>query len=201
MNTDVQRAPATVAHDSLRTSHPGHRHSTWTIALHWSSALAIVIAAACGIARNFVDDDRLRELLMDAHRQSGLYVLLALGLRLAVRWRVGMANHAGDMPPVLRWAAQLAHLALYALLFILPVLGWATSNAHGVDVRPFGLMRLPSMVEADPDLAETLSDYHVWSAWLLLALVVAHVGAAGWHHRVRRDGVLHAMLPLFRRGR
>ena len=49
----------------------------------------------------------------------GLFVLMALGVRLMVRFSVGMADHAGELPIVLRRAAQLAHLALYAMLLLL----------------------------------------------------------------------------------
>jgi len=96
-------------------------------------------------------------------------------------------------------AALGAHLALYALLLTLPLLGLATSQAHAVHVRLFGLLQLPMLVPADADLADTLSDWHVWLAWALLVLVALHVAAALWHHAVRRDGVLHAMLPAVRR--
>ena len=176
-----------------------HRHPTWTIALHWSTVVALILAVALILVRDAVDDKNLRILLMDAHRQAGVFVLLALILRLAVRTSLGMADFAGDVPPLIRWAAKLGHTALYALLFALPVLGWASSNAHGVSVTLFGLFALPTLVGDDPDLADTLSDFHLWTAWLLLAIVVAHVSAACWHHIVRRDGVLAAMLPLLRR--
>jgi cytochrome b561 len=53
-------------------------------------------------------------------------------------------------------------------------------------------------VADDPDLADVLTDWHAWAAWGLLALLAAHIAAALWHHWVRRDGVLAAMLPLLR---
>ena len=59
----------------------------------------------------------------------------------------------------------------------------------------FGFIPLPDLVAADSDLADTLSDYHIWAAWVLLSLLVPHVLAALWHHYIRRDGVLTAMLP------
>jgi cytochrome b561 len=40
-----------------------------------------------------------------------------------------------------------------------------------------------------------LSDYHTLGAWLLLGMLVMHVGAALFHHFIRRDTVLWAMLP------
>jgi len=193
---------------SIRTPHvpalarPGANsahHGAWTVALHWSSVLAIVVATVAVLWREWIEDEPLRVQLMDIHRQAGLFVLVALGLRLAVRFGAGMADHAGDMPILLRRAAQAAHLALYALLFALPVLGWAASNAHAVHVRLFGLVALPNIVSDDPDLADTLTDLHLWVSWVLLFMVVSHAAAACWHHFVRRDGVLAAMLPMIRR--
>jgi cytochrome b561 len=89
----------------------------------------------------------------------------------------------------------MAHLALYGLLLALPAIGLALCGASAMDVSLFGLFRLPAMVDDDPDLAATLSDLHVWAAWAMLLMVVMHVAAALWHHHIRRDGVLRAMLP------
>jgi cytochrome b561 len=58
-----------------------------------------------------------------------------------------------------------------------------------------GVIPLPALVEADSDLADNLTDAHVMLAWSMLALIVMHIAAALWHHYVRRDGVLIAMLP------
>ena len=178
---------------------PRHRHSTWTIALHWASVAAIAVAAVAALWRNAVEADALRGVLLEVHRQAGLFVLLALAVRLAVRWRHPLANHAGAMSRLLHLAAQGAHLALYAALLLLPLVGWAVSNAHAVTVKLFGILPLPMLVADDPDLADKLTDWHSWGAWALLALVTAHIGAAIWHHAIRRDNVLLAMLPLARR--
>src|SRR5262249_3190979 len=94
-----------------------------------------------------------------------------------------------------RVAATLAHWMMYLAIAGVILLGWALSSAHATHLRLFGLIPLPDLVAADSDLADTLADYHVWAAWLLLALVVPHVLAALWHHYTRRDGVLIAMLP------
>lgn len=121
-------------------------------------------------------------------------------LRRELRLRRGLADHATDIAPLLRWAAKVAHILLYGVLIALPLLGWAVTSAHGIKLTLLGSVPLPLLLAPDSELADTLSDYHVWLAWGLLALVVAHVTAACWHHFARRDGVLRAMLPgaLFR---
>ena len=177
---------------------PRTRHSAATIALHWSTVLAIVLAATVILVREAVEDDAWRNALLAIHRQAGLFVLAALGLRLAVRLTAGMADFTHDLPRLLRLAAAGAHAALYAMLLALPLLGWATTSAHGVTLRLFGLVTLPAIARKDSDLADTLGDWHLWAAWGLLALVVTHLAAACWHHFSRRDRVLSAMLPVIR---
>jgi cytochrome b561 len=184
-----------------RAHRPAGRHSTWTIALHWTSVAAIVLATAVVLARELVEDKAARTVLLELHRQLGLIVLLALAARLAVRVTIGLAETMQGLPWLVRAAAYGAHAAMYGALLALPVLGWATTNAHGVTLKLFGVVPLPRVAIEDPDLADTLSDYHVWAAWALLALVVLHVAAACWHHFVRRDGVLPAMAPWASRRR
>jgi cytochrome b561 len=171
------------------------KHEPATILLHWLTVLAVVIAVAAIYARELTEDKGLRILLLDVHRQLGLLILIGLALRLAVRYAKGLADHAGEMHALLRWAALLTHIALYAALLAIPLLGWAASNAHDIKLNLFGVIPLPSLVKADADFADTLDDYHKWAAWAAGVLVLMHAGAALWHHYVRKDAVLTAMLP------
>jgi cytochrome b561 len=165
------------------------------LAMHWGSVLAIVISVVAMFVRDAIDNDTARQWLLEIHRQLGLLVLaVALG-RIAFRLVRGLVDHAREARFVLRIAAHGAHLALYALLVALPLVGWALTSAHGISLRAIGVVPLPSIMAPDSELADTLSDYHVWLAWALLGLVALHAAAALWHHYVRRDAVLEAMLP------
>ena len=168
-----------------------------TRVLHWGTAVAIVIAVAAMFVRDAIEDRLLRQLLLEIHRQLGMLVLITAALRLAARLRIGLADHAPGMAgAALRRAAGVAHGLLFGLLIALPLLGWALSSAHGITVALRGAVPLPKLVTPDSELADTLSDYHVWLACRAsLVLVGMHVAAAAWHHFVRRDAVLRAMLP------
>lgn len=187
MHTVSASAPAVVA-----------RHPRWTIAAHWFSALAIVCAFSVVWLREWVDGDALRALMLTVHRQLGLLVLLLWGVRLLVRWRTRAHAVPADttLPLLLRWGAAASHGVLYLVLLILPLLGWAMTNAQGHDVLWLNLLPLPHLTATDPDMADSLQEWHERAAWALLALVAAHAVAALWHHLMRRDGVLAAMLPL-----
>ncbi len=168
-------------------------------AIHWISVLAIFFALGLAWLHDISDDDALNANIIGLHRQLGLLVLLLLALRLLARW-THRREHVGEvLPATLRLAGAASHLVLYAMLLAMPLLGWAMTNARGHAVSLFNLISLPALVAADPDLADSLQDWHEWGAWLLIGLVTLHVLAALWHHWVRRDGVLASMLPLVSR--
>jgi cytochrome b561 len=191
--SDIPQIPAGPALEDATKS--GSSHPAPTIAIHWMTVVALVIAVAVMFVRDANEDRAWRQFLLDAHRQLGLLVLLGAGVRIAIRLRRGLADHAPGMAPLLRWVAKAAHVLMYAVLIALPLFGWAVTSAHGIGLTFLGTVPLPKLLSSDSELADTLSDYHVWLAWGLLALVVTHIAAAIWHHFVRRDGVLRAMLP------
>jgi len=168
------------------------------VALHWLTVLCVVGAATLILVRDELDGRAVRAWLLEGHRHFGLLVLLLFGVRVALRVRYGKLQPGGDHPRILRVCAGLTHIALYALLLALPLLGWATSSAAGLDVHFFGLT-LPPLVGEDEDLADSLQALHLDAAWALLALVTLHVAAALWHHFVFRDHTLRMMLPRRRR--
>jgi cytochrome b561 len=173
----------------------GPRHPAVTVALHWATVVAIVIAVAAMFVRDVVEDKFWRQTLLETHRQLGLLVLIVVGVRITLRVWTGLADHAADMAGVLRWAARMAHVLLYGLLLALPLEGWALTSAHGITLALFGTVHLPNLIASDSELADVLSDYHISLAWILLIVVGLHAAAALWHHFVRRDAVLSAMLP------
>jgi cytochrome b561 len=54
---------------------------------------------------------------------------------------------------------------------------------------------LPSISRADRAASDGVFMLHRLFAFLLVALIALHVGAALYHHFIRRDGVLRRMLP------
>lgn len=168
------------------------------VVLHWLTVLCLIMAAGLILTRDQVDGRALGQWLLEGHRHFGLLVLLLLLARVAVRVRAGKLPPAGEHSPIIRVAAALTHIALYGMLLVLPLLGWALSDAEDKPVHFFGAT-LPTIVGADEDLADQLQVWHTDAAWLLLGLVTLHVAAALVHHFILRDGTLRMMLPKKRR--
>lgn len=166
--------------------------------LHWLTVICVAMAAAFILTRDQLDGRDVRAWLLEGHRHFGLFVLALFVVRVFVRLRVGKLPPSGESPWPVRAAAGLTHVALYALLVTLPVLGWALSSAEGKPAHFFGAT-LPNLVAPDEDLADSLQAWHLNAAWVLLGLVCLHIAAALWHHFVMRDGVLRRMWPKRRR--
>src|SRR5256885_699996 len=154
------------------------RHPLVTRVLHWATAVILVVSVSAILYRETTEQKTLRQVLMELHRQLGLLVLLLLVARVAVRSVKGLVNHAPGPSAARRRAATVAHWSMYGVIAGLVLLGWALCNAHAIHLRLFGVIPLPDLVAADSDLADTLSDYHIWAAWGLLSLGVPHLPAA-----------------------
>jgi cytochrome b561 len=183
-------------HPPLETTRVGRPRKL--VVMHWLTVLCVCVAATLILVRDQVDGRVLQQWLLEGHRHFGLLVLILFFLRVALRLRLGKLPSASHGAWPIRVAAALTHIALYALLLALPLLGWALSNALDKPVHFLGLT-LPALVGADEDLADQLQAWHVDAAWWLLALVSLHIAAALWHHFVLRDGTLRLMLPKRRR--
>jgi cytochrome b561 len=152
------------------------------------------------LLREALDDKAWRQWTMLWHQWMGLSLWLLAVVRLAVRSQRPLAITHRAAPLWQELASATAHGLMYILLLVLPVLGWLLTNARGhpLDLPFVGMSG--AWPEKSVDLAETLEIWHTTIAWTLAALVGMHGAAALWHHVVKRDGVLIAMLPWLGRG-
>lgn len=174
-------------------------HSTPLIVLHWATFVAVAVAFGLAFAREFVESSVERAALMDLHRSVGVTVLALTLVRALARLVGPKAPSGADLPRPMRVAARVAHVLLYALLIVTPLLGWALTSAANRVVRPFGLFDLPALVARNRELADALAEWHESCAFTLLAIIGVHAAAALYHHFARRDQVLVSMLPMLRR--
>lgn len=159
--------------------------------LHWSMAVMILAMLFIGVA--MVTSLELRPWLIDMHRPLGLLILLLAPVRLRHRRRNPPPPLPDSLPTLQARIAGASHVALYALMFAMPVLGWAMSSAGGYVVTlPFG-GHVPPLAPQDPVLYTVLRGAHGVLGYAFFALVLAHVAGALHHAWVRRDGVFEAM--------
>jgi len=86
------------------------------------------------------------------------------------------------------------HWSLYALLIVQPLVGWAATSAYRAPIIVYGLFELPPILPVNQPLSERLFAVHRALGILMALLVCIHLGAALYHHFVRRDRVLMRMI-------
>lgn len=106
------------------------------------------------------------------------------------------AAAAAAMPGWQRVAAHLSHVALYALMLGLPLVGWAMLSAGAYPVVLYQELHLPAILPPDPMLYAVLRRVHRLLAYLLFGVFLAHLGAALLHALVYRDGVFASMASM-----
>lgn len=137
--------------------------------------------------------------LFDLHRSIGILILALAILRVLVRVLIPPPGRPEGMPAPMWAAAEAVHYTLYALILVMPILGWLASSAFGAPVFFFGVLELPALVAKDEALSKVFGALHSWLGYLMAVLVILHIGAALFHGIVKRDGVLSRMLPSLSR--
>ena len=152
---------------------PRHFNLTARI-LHWLMAAAILAMLFIGVG--MTTSMTWRPWLIDIHRPLGIAILLLVVIRLINR----LCYPIPPLPPTVpRWQAFIAHAShwlLYILMFILPLLGWATLSAGNWPVTLFPGWDLPPI--APITLRFTLGSVHYMEFWLgyyLLLLLVIYL--------------------------
>jgi len=174
---------------------PTHYSSTAKI-LHWFVAAAVITLIPEGLTmKRLIPEGPTRESLYDFHEALGALVLIFMVLRLARRLIFGVPPPEPYLPPADKWASLASQYALYALLFIVPLLGWAGTNAYGDPVSVFGLFTFPMILGKDQPLSDEIIVWHLAGALLVAAIVTLHVAGALFHRLIKHDGVLARMLP------
>lgn len=165
--------------------------------LHW-------LMAACILAMLFIGVGMVSTImpkflpLISIHKSLGVAILVLALIRLAVRLRYGTPALPADLPEPIKLAAHLSHYVLYALMIIIPLLGWGMLSAAAYPVVLVGGVSLPQILPQSDSLHTLLWNAHFYLAFVFFAVILGHVAAALFHALIRRDGVFEAMAPVLR---
>ncbi len=177
------------------------RYSTFTQALHWLTAILVLVAFIYGPggseARVYAP---ARDFERQLHETLGLCVLALVAVRLI--WR--LFDKRPEPAPAARGlqiAATLMQVVLYVLLFAVPLtaIAGAWLDGHALTLLG-GLQTAPPLTEHHA-AGETIAKIPTWLGDAILWLAGLHALAALFHQFVLGDGVLASMLPGRETGR
>jgi cytochrome b561 len=165
------------------------------IALHWLVAALIFLNIVIGFyMEGFAKNTPERNDVMFYHASFGSLIFILALARLV--WR--LTHPAPALPSTLpRWQATVSHWVhriLYALMLMIPFVGYVHRLAGDHAVNFFGLGELPVFIDKDEPLRILTDTLHVASVWVLITLLALHLVATLKHRLIDRDGVIERML-------
>ncbi len=190
----ISTSPETDVHgDRIKRYRPTAR------VLHWLTVLLLVMQFPIGLYMVYRGPgqnvwDVVTNTLYAGHKSIGVVVLVLAVTRLVYRLSVGAPAPAQTLPAWQALVSQLNHWSLYALLLIVPSLGYLAINYFPALVI-VGPIALPAIVAPDRAMYARVIDWHGIGAGILAMLIALHVAAVLYHRLIRRDEVLARMLP------
>jgi cytochrome b561 len=162
------------------------RYGTTAIALHWTSAAAVLVLLASGVAAANAVDGPPPGLIL-THAALGVIALVLTLVRIVWWLMFDRRPQPAEMPGWQKTMASAVHGLLYLSLLVMGASGIATLALSGAVPALLSGAPLPDLSELAPRAV------HGLVSKLLLVLLVAHIGAAIYHQLVMRDHLLARM--------
>lgn len=163
--------------------------------LHWLMAACILTMLFLGVGMVSTIAPKYLTLLQ-IHKTLGIAILLLAVVRLLLRLVNPTPPLPRDMPVPMRLAADASQYIFYALMFVMPLLGWAMLSSASHPVVLWGSLHLPAILPLNPVRYAQLRVAHTYLGFAFFALILMHVSALMFHKLVRKDGVFETMGPV-----
>lgn len=165
------------------------RYGAVAVSVHWISAILILILLGSGFQAANAIDPAAKGAFLRLHIPMAIAILLLTLFRIAWWWLFDRKPEPVQGSPASQeWLARIVHVAFYIIILGMVASGIGMMILSGAALDVFaGSNTLPDFNEFLPRVP------HGIGAVLLVALLVAHVGAAFYHHFVRRVGLIRRM--------
>jgi len=193
--------------NSLQIKNTDRSYGIVAIVLHWVVAAAFIVNYAIIYWREWFFEPRSDEAraLISNHTAIGVSVLVFVVLRILWKWMNKQPNHVPGTKTE-HFAAHAAHVLLYVAMIVLPLSGYLGTAGPSQLFFAFEIPRFAdtwifmTIIEGWMGISweafEAPMDFihKQGGAYVVSVLIAAHVGAALFHHFVRRDNTLKRMI-------
>lgn len=167
--------------------------------LHWLIAVLVIGMLAFGYVLGYIPDNNpMKSTLIGLHKSVGLTILLLIILRICWRFVNVQPSLPITVPPWEKLAARTVQAGFYITLLVMPISGWLMTSFGGHPAMFWGWFNAALPVTKNTDLAKNIFTVHAVVAWIIIALLILHVGAAFKHHFIEKNNVLRRMLPGYK---
>jgi cytochrome b561 len=161
--------------------------------LHWLTAALVLTMLGIGVS--MVASLGSYRALVSIHRPMGILVLIVVVIRYVNRRLSTLPPFPATMSSQERFVASASELLFYALLLLLPLVGWGMLSAAGYPIVLHGSLHLFPILPHSLTLYSVLRKAHTVFAYLLFLAFIAHLGAILFHTLIVRDGMFNRMAP------
>ena len=175
--------------------------------LHWGTAVLFLGSYVSVYYRHWFTEKETPEnwIALQLHLSIGVTIAVVVVLRII--WRLN--NRVPEPEPGTKLehlAAQVGHLALYAIMIIMPLTGYIGT---GVNTEYFFLFDIPKFESTQvfsflviDGLGMSFKEFEkpvdfihkdIMGAWIVWLLILGHVSAALYHQFIKKDRTLYKM--------
>lgn len=158
--------------------------------LHWLMAFLIGWQLLKFFDRIADGEHWVGQTLVPWHISIGTLLLVLVVLRMiwaGMQWK----NRPLQNPSTVLFV-RTGHFLLYAAMVLMPITGILYMMGNGYGLTAFGMQLIAKGGEIPWMI--TLGNLHSPIAWLLLIMIIGHIGITLVHHFFMRDDVLRRML-------
>lgn len=156
---------------------------------HWTIAILIITNIVCGFLMKGLT-------VLNYHKLVGLSVLFLAIFRLFFFIISVKPKLPDTLPLIEKIAAYSVKYLLFIFMFSLPITGWIMATAYGVPPTIAGHTFPFPFFHFSSQNATFAQFIHNTLAFIIIAIVLMHVGGALKHHFIYKDNILKRMLPF-----
>jgi cytochrome b561 len=160
--------------------------------LHWTMAAMVLAMLFIGVGMVATPDYHL---LVSIHRPLGIAILVLVIVRYVNRRINPPPPFLASMSSMERFAAETSEMMMYAMMFALPLIGWAMLSVARYPIVLYGPLHLPPILPHNAMLYAVLRKTHTIVAYLFFLTFIAHFSAVLFHTLIVRDHLLDRMVP------
>lgn len=171
-------------------------YGTVSRVFHWLTVALVSVTIPVGFLMALELQSRsLQDALFILHKGLGPVILFIVVLRIL--WRIFHGSPAlpASLPNYQRIISKIVHIGLYVGLLTMGLSGYVRVVSGGFPIELLNAIGIPPLSPRNDNLAEVAKTIHYTAVWGLLALLVLHIGAALFHHYVKRDEIMARMWP------
>ena len=166
------------------------RYGTVAVTLHWLSALSIFALLGLGFRASALTGSPDKTLILTAHVTLGSVVLILTLFRI-IWWAFAdqKPKPLSDDPAWQQISGKAVHILFYVV-----ILGMCASGIGMVALSGAGAILFGGQTSPLPNFWDYLPRTpHGLGARFMLVLMALHIGAALYHHFIRKDGLIWRM--------